>query len=66
LSVALLVDEAIGEMDDMVGKNFSKMKQKIVQEIADITPAKGSVKPKKPLTDQEIVQLFGQGGKEER
>ena len=66
MSVPLLVDEAIREMDDTVDKNFSKMKQKIAQEITDITPVKGSVKPKKPLTDEELVQLFGQDKEEEK
>jgi len=66
LSVALAVDEAIREMDDAVDNSFSKMQEKIAQEIADITPAKGSVKPKKPLTDEELVQLFGQEENQEK
>ena len=63
LSIAPCVDDAIREMDDAVDENFSKMQRKIAKEI---TPAKGSIKPKKPLTDEELVRLFGNEENQEK
>jgi hypothetical protein len=57
------IDKMIREMDDEVDENYEKMKQQIAQEIYESQTQKhlkGSVKPKKPLTDEELVKLFGQ------
>lgn len=49
----ILIDLAVVEMDEVVEKKWLKMQQQLAQE-----HAKGSVKPKKPLTDEEVQQLF--------
>ncbi|CAG5099182.1 Oidioi.mRNA.OKI2018_I69.XSR.g16324.t1.cds [Oikopleura dioica] len=62
------VDRLVREMDEKVKRDLIKMQNRIKEEMfeelfEEPTVVKGSAKPKKPLTDEELVTLFGEDEK---